>query len=395
MLNELQEGSAAATARVVTERIEAGTLSGWERRQLPQTFKIMGFTDAQVNQLMAGDRNLLSQFERKAASFLTSGNKAIAEGSRVGANRLFNSIFRFQSYPMMKLNQFRKVASNWAESMRTGSVRQKLAASEQMGRFLFGTTMQGALTVAIVTLAYEGLFGLKIKSNEAKDEPLKFLTESFLATLGGPLYLVMRGAKAKGLRGIGEQAVRSFFPYTIVRDIMDAAQGEASYKDMSRWDRTAKLATQKMPGLRAAALALSAFGLSEADPKLEASIKAFYRWRRDELGFTEREDFLNDDERAAFRTAMKKSVEALKRGDFDAYYQSLADGLIEAAGDKTKVTESLKARKLLKTPGGKALTPDQLESLGNRIGGDALDRLLYFDHMLEQAGNGILLPKYE
>lgn len=395
VLNELQEGAAAATARVVSERLQAGTISSWEQRQLPQTFKVMGFTPPEIKRLMIGEPEILSQFERKAASFLTSGNKAIAEGSRIGANRLFNSVFRFQSYPMMKLNQLRRVSGNWLETMKSGSVPDKVAASEQMARFMFGTTLQGALTVGITALAYEGLFGAKIKQQEAKDEPVKFLAESFLATIGGPLYLVWRGAQSKGLQGIGEQAGRMFFPYQIVRELTDAAHGGGTYRDMSAWDRMGKFVQQKLPGTRALSLGISAVGLSQNDAKLDASIKAFYRWRRDELGFTEREGFLKDDERADFRTAMKQAVEALKKGDFDAYYDAIGIALGEAGADRSKIKDSLSARKLLKTPNGKALDADQLESLGNRIGGEALDRLMYFDTMLDKAADGVFLPKYE
>lgn len=394
-LNELQEATAAATARMVSERIQAGTLSNWEKRMLPETFRAMGFEPSQVADMMRGNRPLLDQFERKAAAFLSSGNKAISEGSRLGANRLLNSIFRFQAYPMMKTNQLRKVTGRLFEAWGRGTAAEKRASTEQFARFMFGNALQGALTVGIATMFYEGWFGTNIRKEEAKDEPFKFFTESLLSSMSGPLYMVWRGARNKGMKGITEQATRMVFPYSVLRDIYDAAHGAGQYKDLGTFDRIGKFVNQKMPGTRAISMGLSIFGLSQDDKKLETSIRAFYRWRRDALGFKEQEDFLNDDTRAEFRKAMKKAVEAMKSGDVDAYTDSIAEASGQARKPKQDVAASLRARKLLKTPDGKPLNPDQMDALEKHIGSAAVDRLRYFDLMLESAAEGSVLPRYD
>lgn len=398
-LNELQEGSAAATAMVVAERIKAKTLTDWERRMLPQTFRMMGFTEAEGTAMMGGDVKLLDQFERKAAASLTSGNKAVSESSRLGANRLFNSIFRFQTYPMMKMRQFRAVTANLAEALEKGTPEQREAATEAYSRFMFGTVMQGAITTAVTTLFYQGWQGAKIRSSEAQDEPIKFLAESFMATMSGPLYLVWRSARGKGVLGAGEQAARLVFPYAVVREMTDMANGAGPYRDLTTFDKIGKFIKQKTPGLKAIDTGLAIFGLAQEDRGLDASISAFYRWRRDTLGWREQEDFLKEDTRKEFRVNMRLLIEALKRGDGDAmntiYLRAAAASGKTGKEAAESIADSFRGRKLLKTPDNRALTLEQKDALRNHIGDSAYDRLEYFDEMLEQAAKGHTMSPYE
>ncbi len=417
-LNELQEKLAATTAQVVTERIKAGTITDWEKRMLPQTFKTMGFGPEEIQtmmqdqaglsqqfapdevaELVKNQDQLLGQFQRKASAFLTSGNKAIAESSRLGANRLFNSIMRFQTYPMMKTQQFRKVMGNAVEAFDTGDATQKWAASAQLARFLFGSTMQGALTVALTSWLYEGTQGPVIRTNEAEDDPLTFLSDSFFASIGGPLYMVVRGARYKGIKGVGEQLVRSVFPYAGATELMDMAQGEGKYKDQSMFDRIGKFIETKAPGTKAISSALALVGLGQEDRELEASIKAFRRWSLENLGYQYEDVHLEQDTRKEFRTAMQKVVKAVRNGDNRAFSQSWMEAVgatMTMRGKKQpgdRISESLSQRKLLRTPDGQELTPEQLQALQKHIGFRAYDKLRWYDLMLEEAGKGKLMPR--
>lgn len=390
-LNELQEGMAAATARVVSENIQSGNLSDWEKSMLPQTFKIMGFNPGEVQSMMKGDAQLLGQFQRKAAAFLTGGNKSVAEGSSLGSNRLFNSIFRFQTYPMIKTNQAREMLTHWVDTMRTGTGMDKWNATRLATRFFFGNAMQGALTVGLTSLAYGGMSGLKIKMHEAEDEPFKFLTESFLSSISGPAYLLWQGKTRKGIGGYGEQAARLAFPYAVMNDLNDMAMGFGQYKDRSTFQRIGMFLKNKTPGTRAIGTGLAMFGLSQQNQKLDESIKALSRWRRDALGFSENRDYLNEDERKSFRMHIKQAIDAMKVGDQEKFNEEW----MAAAGeqDMTKVGQSFKSRKVLIGPSGSALTTDQKDALRRHIGDDAYDALEYYDLMLDQAASGVLLPR--
>jgi hypothetical protein len=397
VLNEFQEAWSAATAQVVSERIKNQTLSDWEKRILPETFRAMGFNTSEVPRMMQGDAELLGQFERKASAFLTSGNRAISEGSKLEANRLFNSVFRFQSYPMTRANQFRRVSARWVEALGSGTGKEKGAATEQFTRFMFGVTLQGVLTTGIATLAYMGWPGLKIKYEEAKDEPLKFALESFVASIAGPLYLVLRGMKYKGIPGIGESLLRMAFPYSIVREMTDMAQGAGRYRDQTTFDRIGTFLKARTPGTRAIRQGMALTGLSMDDKGLDAALDGFYRWRRDEQGFTEFQDFSKEDVRLGFRTEMKKVVEAIKEGNHDKFlkhYQAAEAQLVDIMS-KDSAGNALKRAKVLQNVKGGDLTEEDMKKLRARIGDEAVDRLEYFDLMLDSAAGGTLIPKFE
>jgi hypothetical protein len=390
VLNEFQEMAAATTARVVNERIIKGQLSNWEKRMLPQTFKAMGFNEAETQKLMAGTDSALSdQFERKAASFLTSGNKSMAEGSPLGANRLFNSVFRFQSYPMMKMNQFRKVAGAAYDAFfKKGTTEEKLRSAEQLAYFIGGNVLQGALTTAIVTMVYKGLFGAQVAlQDEARNEPFQFLLDSFIATMGGPFYLVYRGVRDGNGGGMGEQFARSVFPYAIGREIYDMSKGLGAYRDRDLGERIGKFIEKKVPATRAIRSGMALFGLSQEDAKLQASMEAFYRWQNDEFKDDVKGSPPIIEDNKEFRKHMRRAVEALKRGDREKYAEEVLEGL-SIKGKKAKhIADSFRGRKILRSPGGKELNLDQMQRLRDRIGDRAADRLRYWDMMLEAAAD--------
>jgi len=393
-LNEMQESTAAATATIVAEKVRAGALSEWEQTMLPQTLQAMGFTRAQAADMLANRApELLTQFERRAAAWLTSGNKAIAEGSLAGASRLFNSVFRFQSYPMMKANQFGRTLKVAADSWREGNTpAEKMAGVRLLGRFMFGTTAQGALYVGLTSLLMNQLFGFKVSYEEAKDEPLQFLTESFGASMGGPLYMVMRGARTHGALGIGEQFARTFFPYQVISSLWDMTQGDGAYRDLDAGDKLGKFIEQRIPGSRLISSGLAMFGLGQENKKLQTSLRAFYRWRVDEMGFRREEAWLKRDPNQEFRVYMKQAVQALQKGDADAYMEALMKASGAPNAKPKSVAASLRARRVLRDTNGKKLSDEDMEKLRKRIGDEAVQRLVYYDVMLNAAADGVILP---
>ena len=92
---------------------------------------------------------------------------------------------------------------------------------------------------------------------------------------------------------------------------------------------------------------------------------------------------------------MRQAVEALKKGNVDAYFEAIGNALGEEESDMQRVKSSLRQRRILRTPDGKPLDPDQIEALRERIGSDAVDRLQYFDLMLDAAAGGQIMEPYE
>jgi hypothetical protein len=251
--------------------------------------------------------------------------------------------------------------------------------------------------VGITSLFFSGIKGLELKLEEAKDDPMEFLTEAFLATLSGPMYIIWRGLNAKGILGVGESVTRTAFPYTITTDLIDFGQQAGKYRDLSTFDRIGKFASSKIPGTKAIRTVLSWVGLSQNDQYLDASIDAFKRWRRDYEGFKEVRDFSDTDVRADFRVEIKKAVEALKDGKADEFYEAWqkASEVLLTLENGGSMTEAFTRSKILKKVNGAKLTDEDVEALRARIGDDAYQRLEYFDLMLEEAAKGVILPKFD
>lgn len=394
LLNELQGRQNAVTAAVVAERIRDGKLTKWEKRRLPETMRMMHFTPEETAKIMAGDANMIGQMLRRAPSWLSTENRHMAEGSRASANRLLSSLFRFQTYPMMKLNNLRQVLNRVADpNVSRGT------ALEGLGRELFFTGLQGAGYTLLAAYVFRGgSAGANIKLHEAKDEPLRFIGESILAAMGGPLYMVYQGVRSHGVLGIGEQFANLLFPYTVGRDLQDMFQGNGQYRDKDWFDRISQHLMQKTPGIRLVNSALALTGLANENKPLEESIAAFHRWSRDTYGTTEFNSNLKLDERKDFRAAMKRGEAALREGDHIGFQRAMMEATLAAEkipptekSDKTpeqRIKASLEQRKILKNQSGAALSDAEMQALRDRIGDEAVNRLMGYDAMLDSLAEG-------
>lgn len=392
--NELQEMLAASTAQVFTERIRGGSASAREQGLFTEAATAMGF-ERPAAKAMGEGRGTAEQYDnftRRAASFTTGGNMQAAEQSGFGSNRVLGSLFRFQSYPMMKMNAFRKAFENFAEATKSGDGRRIAASSEQLSKFLFGTAAQGAGTAFLAAFLTGGKTGIDIKLEEIKDEPGEFLLDSTLSGLGGPLaainYSIGSGRTADLLSPENINLGKTF-PGSIYMELMELFRRKGAFKDLSMGDAIGKYVTEKVPAGKITRNLLSVIGLSQHNTELDQSIKAFYRWRREELGYTQEKSELSDDERAEFRQHMKKAVNLMQQGkDFVPALQSAAES--EGITGKS-IAASLRARTILRAPGGKKITPEQEDSLKKRIGEKAYNSIFWHDAMLEAVADS--MPK--
>lgn len=383
VLNEVQEATAGAAARTVSTAIREGTLSKWQLNRLPHTLEIMGFSKEQAGKIMAGDEGMLAQFESKAAPFLSAGNMLAAEGSRAFNSRIFNTAFKFQSYPMMKLNQIRASFGHLTDVLnRPHTGAEVYYASEMAARNIIGTTAQGAMTALITSVAFGGLEGLKQKILEAEDNPVGFLADAGLAAVGGPLYIVARGMQQAGRTDWANQFLASMFPYSITKELWEATSGGGAYSDMKPADRLDKFMFERIPGGRIIRQVLSVAGLSQRNEALDADIRSFRRWKGQTLGWRQEQMGRWEDENKSFRAGMKAAFIAAQRG------QSVIPGIKLAVSDPNKpvtysqLAASLRARTILRDLDGGALSSEQVKALVSRIGQEAYRRLQYHDAKL-------------
>lgn len=390
--NEMQEMLAASTAQVFAERIQGGKVSVRERALFQETASAMGFTRPQAKAMSEGrgTPEQYDNFTRRASSFATGGNMQAAEQSRFGGNRVLTGLFRFQSYPMMKMNAFRKAYENVSDAIQSGEGSRIKASSEQLAKFLFGTAAQGAATSFLAAYLTGGKTGTEIKAKEVKDEPGEFVLDSLLSGVGGPVSAInhaVGSGRTMDLLDPRNINPSKTFPGSVYMEMLEMFRRKGAFKDLSLGDAIGKYVTEKVPAGRIARTQLAAIGLAQRNTDLDQSIRAFYRWRREELGFTEEKAEISDDSRAKFRQHMKKAAEAMKHGkDFVPELVKAA----EAEGITAKsMASSLRARTVLKGPDGKKLTPEQTEAATKRIGQKAYDRIVWYDAMLEAVADAV------
>ena len=384
VMNELQEATAAASAKVAADRMRAGLKPG-EQEQYTAVLRAMGMTEANARKAIAGDAALLAEFERKAAAWLTGGNQSMGERSRLGASRIFNELFWFHNYPMMTMNQFRSVAGNFAEAIGNKNWKQAKANANLLSRLVAGKTLQGILMTALIALAYEGIHGVQEKANEAKDETTKFMLDVFFASMGGPLAVMKRTLEKGGdSQQLQESIAATVTPLGIGKEIFDMSAGFGRYEGRGGAEKVGMFLESKTPGFRIMKTGMALAGLSSEDQELNAAVKGFYRWRNQELGRVESRRFGEEAEAGApFRAQMRRVTEALREGK--DWRKEL-----EGAGDRRKVFQSLLSRQILKSSTGGKLTDEQMESLRGRIGEQYVNKLVAYDAMLRQVAYGLI-----
>ena len=387
-LNEFQEFTGASSARIVADEIRAGTMSATDKQNVISTMRAMGIDTKSAKEAVEGrSPKTVQVFETKAAAFLSSGNTATAERSRLGASRFFNSLFWFHSYPMMKLNQLRSLYNNLNESVRTGDKPQQWADAKKISRYIFGTGLQGAGTLILMRLLTERMAGLETLDKEAEDDPLAFVMNSFIQGMGGPLALAARlFERVGGVQSLASEVVGSMAPVGVVGELWDMAAGNGKYDGADFMSKVGLFIRSKTPAMRLAKSAVATLGLAKNSADLDAAISAFRRWKREEKGQLKITNELKDQEdQAKFRFHMGKVVEAMKKNDLDAYMKQMGAALsirefeeMSYKEQQKSISSSLRSRKLLSK-----LEDEDLENLRKRIGDNAFQRLIDYDDMLE------------
>lgn len=385
-MNEFQEFTGAAAARIRANQIRTGTLPAWARSNTLNTMRLMGIDKKRAIEAVEGsNETALRIFETKAAETLSGGNRAIAEMSRLGASRVFNELFWFHSYPMTKMRQFEGLWNNILEDGAARDIPGVLSNAKLLGKFTGGTVLGGALTVGIMRLVYEGLFGTEILRNEAADDFPWFIFESFKMGMGGPVQIAAR-IFDKGLNAptIATEILGAMAPFGVATELSNAVTGSGRYEGTGAFERIGLFLKSKTPITRGIKQGMAAFGLSQDNTELDAAINAFYRWRREEFGGKQINDFLEREEsRKIFRASMRKAIEALKDGDLDEYDKQIDRAMTEGEASYKQVKESLRRRTILRTPENRKLTPEEMDELRDRIGSEAVDLIEMFDEMLK------------
>lgn len=385
-LNELQETTAAMSAKQITDRISGvgRPLTKYEQNRMQAVLQAMGFTEKQAKAALAGDKDILRQFENKASAWLTAGNQSVVEKSRVGASRAFNELFWFHSYPQMTLNQVRAVGGRLYEE--AGSYAKKPTKegwskvyhnASLFARVIAGRALQGAVTLGVLALVSNWLFGLKQKKQEAMDEPLDFAKDAWLAGMGGPIAVLHKLSQgSKDSKELTAELVNLSPSVTAIQELVNAGAGLGRYEEREATERINMFLESKAPGYRALKTGLAVAGLSEKDVELDTAIKAFYAWRREQPGYKPASAGGVNEKDLEFRVQMRRVKEAFRNGE--DWRKELAK-----VKDLKQASQSLRAGTLLEV-NGKPLTNEQEKQLEGRLGKPLVEKLKTYDAMIRE-----------
>ena len=385
-LNEIQETTAAASAKVYSDAIKGGKMGEYSLNRAKALFRAMGFNNEQAGLMVKGDAALLKQFENRAAAWLTTGNQATGEMSRLGASRLFNAAFWFHKYPQMTMNQFRSVAGNWVDD---GKAYWKKPSSESwsplyhnsvlMGRLIGGRTFQGAITLGILAGISGGVYGLYQTTREAEEDVLKFAGDSLVSGFGGPISVLKKlNQNVKGGESFTKELVGLSAPATLNQELIDMGMGVGRYSGMGKAESIATFLESKTPITRSIKMGMAVAGLVEKDLELEVAMKAFYKWRREQPGYAPMGQMGGTEEQVDLRSGMQKVKKAIEDGG--DWVKEL-----EAVKNTKSAGNSLRAGTMLQL-NGKALDEEQMKSLKSRLGANGLEKIKLRDAMVREVG---------
>ena len=287
-INELQEKLAAATAQVVAKKMQAGNIKGilpGRPRRLARLLEDAGFTRAEATDMVAGkaEPEVYDRFVRGAAAWLTGGNKALAESSRLQSSRLWSSIFPFQSFPVTQARLIVKPLARLVRSVKAGDWAEGAIAGEQLLKQVGFATASGAAIQLLQSALSGGTMGMSIFGHEtlkrAKDEPLSLLGELFLNGLGGPLSMLWWGMQSREAEEgmLFEAGAKMSFPGQLLSELANAAGGYGPYKGKDGLERFGTFLTRNPLG-RVTATWSGALGFGDMTPGEKAAVRGFWRW---------------------------------------------------------------------------------------------------------------------
>lgn len=374
---EFQETLAATAALEKAERLQRGKHGSQDIIDLMAMMNI-GVEDARRIANGQGTEAEYLAIVRRAPAFLTAGAIRAAELTRMSHSRPYRAAIAFELYAQMKVRSMVSLSDAYGKAFQSRDPRLFTAANLKMARYIAGTSAAGAMQYFLMSFVTGGLSGLEIAWEEMKDEPLEFFAESFVyAMFAGPygsIIRVMTGGEGNGY----EKAIRATMPGFLIDETVSAINGTGSYQNMEWQARAGRWFERLLPVNKAVATTMALFGYGEDSHKMDTAIRAFRRWQFEEKrpGNTEPGDV--EEERKRFKTAMRSAYRALRRFDDPSKYIEEAIQVEGIESNLRAAASSLRSRKLLS-----GLSPEELESVRDRIGDNAFEQVTLHDALLE------------
>lgn len=373
-----QDNLAAATAQVFTDSLRSGDASSFQRAKAQELAIQYGFGRAVSKDISTGNATpeQYDAFVREAIPRNTSGGKASGQTTIGLQNKMWNTLFRYQSYPAMELSNLSRSLRGVVDAGQSGDWSRITAATSLFSRNVFSTGLKGATIGLLYTALSGGKTGLKIAYNEDKDEPGRFILDSAAYGVGGPFALITRALQSQGDGGsdsLTSTLSHASQPLGLLMDVLDYATNKGSYKDMTLARKSLKFLQQYFPASRAISSWVALDGLGAKNLPLDQTLAAISHWKQErQLSDSGGAD---DPNTVNFHTVMKQARTMISRGDDPS--DLMRQNLNPKNTDHFDIGSSIEAGKSLQ-----GLTIPQKEDLKNYIGQEAFDRAQQYDDTL-------------
>lgn len=271
-------------SHVIADQMVKDLAAGKGRGELMrQRLADLRFRPDEIAMMQSGNVGQLGDELKRRFVRGATGAKTKSESSMAGGARAFKAAFPFSSWA---LSRAQRVASVHAQAVRAFASKQPgkiAAAATRLAEFYLGSASAGMIGVWLSKFIASGF-----DSKEAFDEMLREFEEggwAYIAKVtgatmvGGPLAAI--GAAALNTRD--QSAAERLVNMTSrgrVADVMRAASGEGTYRDLDTGDRAIALARRYYPLARTWATVGGLVGISEGTDVQDA-LSDFYAWRRD------------------------------------------------------------------------------------------------------------------
>jgi len=370
-VNEFNEFFAAASGLRFAGDLKAGRVAHADKARL----ELMRFTKPEIESLLAGkaDDRLYNEVARRVTEWTQGSTSRASQRSRASNSRRYNALVAFDAYAQMTANRLGRVLEKvYRNPKDPGSWT---VAAE----FLGGHATSGALATLVGAYVYGGLFGLEERANEAADDPAAFAMESFkYATFGGPAEALLRGVNdSRGSKGLGEIAVQTVRPVSVLGDALNMYHGSGRYRDQTALEQAQTFLTSNVTLFPNLVNWAAGMGFIKGDPELQTSLKAYYRWKKDAglAGSFEAPDVRSNPE--AFYIHMRRVARGIQDKDAATIQRELRAAIGTGNQGTKTVKQSLLGKRVLSD-----LKPEQSRALRDRIGDDAYNKLAQYDALL-------------
>lgn len=409
----------------------------------------LGYSQPMARRIIEGkaSQQAYDDVARRLARSLPGGVLSNADKSLLENSKVFRSLSAFHTYAMatmrMNLRALNEIIPriNRVASDPSLTTKERLTeAASIMLDFARGTTTRAiapTIAIGLTSIAMDGTEGANQYLNELETNTTDLILENMkYQMLVGPY----GRASAALFSGDTESMAKSIYTLGVGLEISDALRGEGAYRNnLDGAERLATFIQRMTPAHKITANLLGMVGLSNTDQLMEAGMKAYYDFRRDEglggfsliSGNMKQADEIKNNREFTKRIAKAKSAimidadvvkarEEIVRaaieldngtqgvismleafmgddGDIGKAKELLIDAIINDPdrwlGNTDPIASSLRARKLLTKSRlmGDQATDGQyrntLARLQNRLGEKAFARLTIHDAILDEWAN--------